>query len=316
MLFRNYLRREALLSSKIEGTRTTLAQLALYELAGTTTSDDAFHVQNYLRAFDYGRVRLKELPVGLRFLDEVHDILMAASNREHTTPGRIRDCTALIGSSNLQEARFVPPPFQFVRELVENLEGYLRDDDEPVLLKLAVGHYQFETIHPYRDGNGRLGRLLISLFLEQQQILTAPMLYISAFFERHQQRYYDLLLGVSTRNAWEAWILFFLEAVATQARDAVERTRRLADLRANFHGRVRQKQRSHAIHDLVDALFTSPVMSVPSAQRILDVTYAAAKPHVMRLIEAEILDPKAATVGKTAFYFAPELIRTLEGPVE
>ncbi len=311
-LFGPYLMREAVLSSKIEGTRTTLAQLALFEAAGSTSDGDAQQVQNYVRAFEYGRSRLGELSVGTRLLNEVHGVLMEGTDPKRTTPGVVRDCTVLIGSNRLDTARFVPPPALFVNDLLENLEYYLRDDDEPPLLKIAIAHYQFESIHPYRDGNGRVGRLLISLFLQEQSILTVPMLYISSFFERHQQQYYDLLLRVSTENAWNEWISFFLEAVSTQARDAVERTRRLTALRAAYHDRVRQKRVSHALHDLIDELFRIPAISIPIAQKLLGMTYAAAKPHVMRLVEAGILNPEPIIMNNTKIYIAPEVIAIVE----
>ncbi|MHB8461427.1 MAG: Fic family protein [Vulcanimicrobiaceae bacterium] len=311
LLFQNYLRREALLSSKIEGTRTTLAQLVLFELAGASNADDTVQVNNYLEAFKYGHERLHDLRIGNRLLNEVHTILMRDENAERTTPGLMRNCTAVIGR-NLHEARFVPPPFLHIAELMENLEAYLRDDDEPALLKLAIAHYQFETIHPYRDGNGRLGRLLISLFLQQEGILISPMLYISAYFERNQQSYYDLLLKVSQDNAWDEWILFFLEAVSTQAHDAIERTKRLVTLRAEFHTRVSGKRVSQAIHTLINGLFILPVMSVPRAEGLLGMTYAAAKPHVTRLVETGILDQRTVRVGRTNYYYSPALINALE----
>ncbi len=318
LLFINYLRREALLSSKIEGTRITLAQLALLEAGGRRGDDqDASQVQNYVRAFEYGRERLGDgLRIGLRLLNEVHYILMQGSDEVRTTPGRIRDCTALIGSSRLHEARFVPPPHLHVRELIENLYAYLNDEPEHELLKVAIAHYQFETIHPYRDGNGRVGRLLISLYLQQQAILTAPMLYISDFFERRQQQYYDLLLTVSEINAWEPWLLFFLEAVATQAMDAIARTERLAQLRQEFYDRVRGKRASQALHDLIDQLFIVPMLSVPEAARVTDVTYPAARKHVDRLIQAQILETDAVEVAGTKYYHSRKLINAIEGTLE
>jgi len=192
-LFDSYLRREALLSSKIEGTHTTIARLALFQIAGRGSEerDDAEEVANYMKAFQYGRSRCGETPMGFGLYSELHELLMAAQDPRRVTPGRFRDCMVVIGKPPLVDARFVPPPAHFVREMMENLDQYLAKKDEPGLIKVAVGHYQFETIHPFRDGNGRIGRLMILLALQRDQILTAPMLYLSAYFEKHQQTYYD-----------------------------------------------------------------------------------------------------------------------------
>ena len=236
LLFRNYLRREAVLSSKIEGTHTTLTDLVLYEATHVPKpGGDNEDVANYVAAFDYGRVRCAEIPIGRQLFKEMHEILMRGGDIAKTTPGRLRDCLVVIGSPPMSSARFVPPPDLFVNDLLENLEGYLATEDEPPLIKLAVAHYQFETIHPFRDGNGRLGRLLITLWLQRERILTEPILYVSAYFERRQTEYYDRLLRVSTHGEWAEWITFFLNGVGTQSTDAALRTQRLVELRAHYH---------------------------------------------------------------------------------
>jgi cell filamentation protein, protein adenylyltransferase len=317
LLFRNYLRREAVLSSKIEGTHTTLADLVLYEAThvGQPGGDDEV-VANYLDAFDYGRARCTEIPIGRQLFNEMHEILMRGSDELKTTPGRIRDCLVVIGTPPMASARFVPPPDLFVRDLLENLETYLGLDDEPPLIKLALAHYQFETIHPYRDGNGRLGRLLISLWLHRERLLTEPMLYLSAYFERRQGEYYDRLLRVSTQNAWLDWIIFFLDGVETQSVDAVARTQRLVELRARYHQVLTGPRVTQNLHRLVDELFKVPAMSIPMARDFLGITYPAARALIERLVEAEILNAQTVSVRQTAYFVASPLLRALEAPME
>jgi Fic family protein len=315
-LFLNALRREALLSSKIEGTRTTLADLALFDLV-REPRNDSLAVADYLEAYKYSRQRCREIPLGITLISEIHRILVQHDDPERTRPGQLRERTVVIGTPPPMQARFVPPPWNFVRELVENLADFLASEQEPSLIKLAVAHYQFETIHPFLDGNGRVGRILVAAWLECQRILTAPMLYISAYFQQRQDEYYDRLLRVSTNGEWEEWILFFLEAVATQARDSAIRARNLDNLRRRYHTEVEAANgRSHNTHKLIDDLFGVPVTSVPHAAELTGITYAAAKVHVRKLIELKILDGERPYSYKgTNYYFASELIAAVEGPL-
>jgi Fic family protein len=315
-LFRSALNREALMSSKIEGTRTTLGDLALFDLT-QRPDNDAVAVANYVEAYKYSRKRCNDIPFGVGLLCEIHNVLMRNIEPEKTTPGRLRDRTVLIGAPPPLQARFVPPPAEFVRELTEDLATYLENNDEPPLIRLAAAHYQFETIHPFRDGNGRVGRIMISAWLECQKILTAPMLYISVFFQQRQEEYYDRLLRVSTHGAWEDWVLFFLEAVTTQSKDSAARAKLLAGLRTHYHALVEStKVRSHKSHILVDALFDVPAMSVPRAKKLTGITYPAAKSHVQRLIDLGILSKEPFIHRGVAFYFANELIDAAERPLD
>jgi Fic family protein len=317
LLFRNYLRREAVLSSKIEGTHTTLADLVLYEAAHVAApGGDNEVVANYLAAFDYGRARCAEIPVGRRLCSEMHEILMRGEDARATKPGQIRDCLVVIGTPPLSAARFVPPPALFVNELSENLEAYLREETEAALIKLAVAHYQFEAIHPFRDGNGRLGRLLISLWLQKERILTEPMLYLSAYFEQNQNEYYDRLLRVSTHGEWTEWILFFLRGVETQSIDAALRTQRLVELRRTYHHRLTGPRVPQNLHRLVDELFKIPAISIPMARDFLGITYPAAKALIDRLVAAEILSPNSIVIRGTAYYVAGGLLNSLNEQVD
>jgi len=316
LLFRNYLRREAVLSSKIEGTHTTLVDLILYEATNVAQAgSDNEVVGNYLAAFDYGRTRCEEIAVGRVLFCELHKILMRGEDERNTTPGRFRDCLVVIGTPPMATARFVPPPDIFINELLENLETYLSGEAETALIKLAIAHYQFETVHPFRDGNGRLGRLLISLWLQKEQILTEPMLYLSAFFEQKQAEYYDRLLRVSTHGEWNEWILFFLEGVRTQSIDAAFRTQRLVELRRAYHERLTGPRVTQNIHRIVDELFKIPATSVPIARDFLGITYPAAKALIERLVSNRILSSESVTISGTAFFVAGELLDALNDRV-
>jgi Fic family protein len=198
---------------------------------------------------------------------------------------------------------------------MENLGQYLDSDDESPLLKLAVAHYQFETIHPYRDGNGRLGRMMISLWLQRAGILTAPMLYLSAYFERHRASYYDALLRVSTHGDWSNWLEFFLRGVAQQSRDAARRMEVLLDLRASYHRRVAGPRVAQGVLRLIDALFEIPVISITHASKLLGVTAKPARASIMKLVDAGILQ-RGTKDGTQVWYFAEELIKIANMPLE
>ncbi len=315
LLFSSYLRREAMLSSAIEGTHTTLADLALFELTQKGRRIDDVHVSNYVSAFELGRERVRDLSVGRTLLNELHGVLMAASPQEDIRPGRFRDCIVYIGSPPFEAARFVPPPEYFVSELMDNLEYFLDSQDEAPLIKLALSHYQFETIHPYRDGNGRLGRMLISLWLQRAGILTTPMLYLSAYFERNKQEYYDALLRVSTDGDWEGWLLFFLRGVTQQSRDAAKRTDLLAKLRTEYRARVAGPRVSEGVMRLIDDLFVVPAISVPSACKLLGVTPKPARASIQRLVDAGIVSKDEKPFHNVVYYLANELMQLTSKPL-
>ncbi len=314
-LFSNYLRQEAVLSSAIEGTHTTLADLVMYEATHRRRTDDDPVVESYVKALRYGRERVAELSIGNRLFSELHHMLMQDSEHANTTPGLMRDCQVFVGPSTFQDARFVPPPEMFVPELMANLVEYLENENEAALIKLAVAHYQFETIHPFRDGNGRIGRLMISLWLHQQAMLTSPMLYLSAYFKRHQTQYYDALLNVSTRGAWHEWVIFFLRGVSTQSRDAWKRTQQLAKLRDDYKRRLAGPRASAGPQRLVDELFSIPTISVRMAMEILGVTYPAARSSIEKLLEAKIVEIDPAVYSGTRYFVARELIELISLPL-
>lgn len=300
LLIGPFVRREAVLSSRIEGTQANIADLYAYEagqlpLSGMEPAppeSDVREVLNYVCALEYGLERLNTLPISLRLIRELHERLMAGVRGEHATPGEFRHSQNWIGPPNctLNEARFVPPPVPQMYEALGALEKYLHGADVyPPLVRLALVHCQFEAIHPFVDGNGRIGRLFLSLLLVEWKLLSLPLLYLSAYFYRHRQDYYDLLLAVSKRGVWRDWMLFFLHGVTDQAQDAIVRAKRLQDLQATWHKKLMQARTSALLLRLADGLFASPIITIPEAKRLLNVTYPSAKRSVEKLIRAGVL---------------------------
>jgi Fic family protein len=233
---------------------------------------------------------------------------------EHATPGEFRRSQNWIGAPNctLNQAEYVPPPVDEMHRSLDVFEKYLHGECiYPPLVRIGLVHYQFEAIHPFVDGNGRIGRLLVSLLLVHWDLLPLPLLYLSAYFERQRAAYYDLLLAVSQRGAWFDWLHFFLRGVAEQARDAVQRARRLQDLQIEWHERLmRGRAPAHSLR-LVDSLFQSPVLTIPDAQRILGVSqYHSARRTVEKLVAAGILQQAGEpSYGKT--YLAEDILRAV-----
>ena len=230
-----YVRKEAVLSSMIEGTQSSLSDLLLFELDLETgvPMDDTREVSNYVAALEHGLARLAEgFPLSLRLIREMHSILLSRGRGSNRMPGEFRRSQNWIGGTRPGNAAFVPPPAEQVMECMSKLESFLHDQPEPTptLLKAALAHVQFETIHPFLDGNGRLGRLLITLLLCEQKVLRQPLLYLSLYFKTHRRQYYELLDEVRLTGDWEAWLNFFAEAVTVTATQAVKTTEQLVDL--------------------------------------------------------------------------------------
>ena len=247
----SYVRREAVLSSQIEGTQSSLSDLLLFELneAPGVPVDDVVEVSNYIAALEHGMTRLREgFPLSNRLLREMHATLMSKGRGSEKQPGEFRRSQNWIGGTRPGNAHFVPPPPEEVEDCMGALERFLHDDTNglPVLLNAALAHVQFETIHPFLDGNGRLGRLLISLLLHQGGLLGQPLLYLSLYLKKHRSTYYELLDRVRHDGNWEAWVDFFLEGVEQTARSAVQTARRLVDLFEADTRRVQQTGRSAA----------------------------------------------------------------------
>jgi Fic family protein len=294
LLIHPFIRREAVLSSRIEGTQASLSDLFYFEAAETApvSAPDVREVFNYVRALEHGLQRLATLPVSLRLIREIHGKLMEGVRGDFHTPGEFRASQNWIGppGCTLMEAAFVPPRIPEMQEALAAFEKYLHAESEfPPLVRQALVHYQFEAIHPFLDGNGRVGRLLIQLLLCHDDVLPAPLLYVSAFFEKNRDEYYRRLLGVSQRSDWTAWIDFFLDGVAQQAQDAVWRTGRLLELWREYRDRVTLAHASATVLKLVDRLFESPVVAISMAAKNLGVTHRTATITVRKLVEANIL---------------------------
>jgi len=316
LLIGPFVRREAVLSSRIEGTMASLSDLLFFEAAPNLQprASDVRGVANYVQAMDWALSPSRALPISLRLIRELHRRLMTGVRGSHLTPGQFRTSQNWIGAPGctLDQAKFIPPPVQEMLESLDVFEKYLHAPSElPSLVRLAIVHYQFEAIHPFLDGNGRVGRLLITLLLCEEELLPSPLLYLSAFFERRRQEYYGLLLDVSQRGQWEAWIDYFLEGVAEQSLDAVERSRRLRALHAEYHGRLQKARASALLLKLVDALCASPAVTIGGASKMLKVTHRAATLNIGKLVEAGILE-EVTGKPRNRVFVARDIIRTVE----
>jgi Fic family protein len=316
LLIRPFMRREAVLSSRIEGTQASLSDLLFFEAAssGEPEVPDVREVHNYVQSLEYGIDRLETLPLSLRLIREMHKHLMQGVRGETQTPGEFRTSQNWIGrpGCTLMEATFVPPPVVEMNGALDQLEKYLHADSIiPPLIRMALIHYHFEAIHPFLDGNGRIGRLLISLLLCANGLLPQPMLYLSAFFERHQDEYYKLLLGVSQRGEWLPWIRFFLEAVEVQSRDAIRRSDAVLSLWTSYRSKLQEARASALLLSLVDELFSFPAITTKIASRILNVTPRSAQLNIDKLVDAEILEEVTGR-SRNRIYAAREIISTIE----
>jgi len=287
-----YVRKEAVLSSMIEGTQSSLLDLLLFELDQEpgVPLDDVREVSNYVAALDHGLRLLEEgLPISLRLFREIHRVLLTKGRGSNQTPGEFRRSQNWIGGTRPGNAAFVPPPAEEVLECMSKLELFLHDQPEPtlVLVKAALAHVQFETIHPFLDGNGRLGRLLITLLLCEQKVLREPMLYLSLYFKTHRQYYYELLNNVRLTGDWEAWLDFFAEAVIVTATQAVETAQQLLERSSQDRDKISRLGRAAASAMQVQrALMEHPIATSGSLVEKTGITPATvnkALNHLERL---------------------------------
>jgi Fic family protein len=318
LLIGPFIRREAVLSSRIEGTRASLSDLFFFEASEVADPQpsDVREVLNYVRALEYGLDRLEDLPVSLRLIREIHERLMHGVRGEHLTPGEFRRSQNWIGPPGcmLMDAVFVPPPVEEMKEALGELEKYWhRPSSLPPLVRLALIHYQFEAIHPFLDGNGRIGRLLLTLLLCTEGLLPQPLLYLSAYFERHRQEYYRLLLAVSHCGNWSDWISFFLRGVAEQSRDAIRRSDRLLDLWQEYRRKLQSARSSALLLQLVDGLFSYPAITIAQAASRLGVTPRSAQLNVDKLVREGILEEVTGR-HRNRVFVASGVVRIVEAP--
>lgn len=311
LLLRPYVTREALASSRIEGTQASLSDVFDAQ-ARKSPEGPLREVTNYIDALDYGLARLATLPVSRRLLCEVHEILLTGVRGQERRPGEVRRSQNWIGSPDNRPdtALFVPPPVADMELALDDLERFLHESTPlPPLIAVALAHYQFETIHPFLDGNGRLGRLLIVFLMVERSLLPQPLLYLSSFFEAHRGDYYDLLQAVRERGEIQQWLRFFLTGVADQANDAVARAEQLVDLREQLRRRL-AGDRSRAT-EVVDMIFENPVLTTTRIAEALDVTLQSALNHLRRLESEQVVTEVAGVPGRSKRWVAADVLRVL-----
>jgi cell filamentation protein, protein adenylyltransferase len=305
-----YMRKEAVLSSQIEGTQSSLQDLLAAEarILSPQHPSDVREVINYVNAMNYGLERLATLPVSVRLIREIHARLLEGVCGSRLTPGELRRSQNWIGPGGctLNEATFVPPPPDVVPEVLSDLERFLhQQDDLPLLAKVGLAHAQFETIHPFLDGNGRVGRLLISFLLCQRGALHKPVLYLSHYFKSHRQPYYDRLQAVRDAGDWEGWLDFFLRGVTEVSAQASETARRILALRERLRERITGTLGGAAGNGLkvLEHLFRHPIISVKEVRSLTGTSYPAANQLVQRLVELGVLREMTGRARNRRFRF-------------
>ncbi len=318
VVVRPFIRKEAVLSSQIEGTRTTFQELLCFEagqLSLFRDIEDTREVHNYVQAIDYGLERIKTFPLSIRLIREIHRILMQGVRGDHMTPGEVRRSQNWIGrpGATLEKARYVPPPPNEMHDCLSELERFIHsDEDLPPLLKIGMIHYQFEAIHPFLDGNGRVGRLLVTFLLVAWGLLSQPLLNLSHFIDLNRQEYYDRLLAVSQKGEWEAWLLFFLEGVHSQAEDASQRISRLEKLRSAYRENYAKDRSRDTLEQLVDFFIGSPIASITQAQESLKIGSFNMIQRNIEKLEAFGIVREVTGNKRNRIYRADEILKVLE----
>jgi Fic family protein len=315
-LIRPYIRQEAVSSSRIEGTQTSLSDLFYFEASEQKRlrASDVLEVNNYVRAMEHGLERVKTLPVSVRLIREIHNILMEGVRGENRTPGELRTSQNWIGppGCTLNDATYVPPPAEEMKRALSDLEKYIHSNpEEPPLVQCALIHYQFEAIHPFLDGNGRIGRLLINFFLCERGYLPQPLLYLSSFFEKYRNEYYSLLLAVSLKTDWRAWLEFFLRGIVVQAQDAISKAKKILELYGEYQRILSSSKKiPETSPRLIEEVFSNPVISISGMSKKWKVPYNSIKTGVERLVKIGILREETSR-RRNKLFIAPRLMAIL-----
>ncbi len=306
---------EAVLSSRIEGTKADLEDVLEYEADPNEETDpeiqkDIQEILNYRNAMMHAENELQERPLNLNLIQKIHSILLDSVRGKNKRRGKFRRDQVWIGqSTNIGEARYIPPDWQEIEPLMDNLEHYIHEEEKNPLVQLALLHGQFEVIHPFLDGNGRVGRILIPLFLFEKGILTQPMFYVSAYLEGHRQTYYDRLLGITKDDDWNRWILFFLKAISVQAKRNLEKAEDILNLYEDMKERISDLAKSKYTIQALDALFEQPLFSTSRFKEVSDIPRGSADRIIRLLREEQILKQIREGSGrKPALYIFPELM--------
>jgi len=315
-----YVRKEAVLSSQIEGTQSSLQDLLAAEakVFAVEGSRDVAEVVNYVKAMNYGLNRLEKLPISVRLFREIHEKLLSGVRGSALTPGELRRSQNWIGPAGctLADAAFIPPPPEEVPQALGDLEKFLhKEDDMPLLIKIGLAHAQFETIHPFLDGNGRIGRLLITFLLCERGVLLKPVLYLSYYFKRHRQAYYDHLQAVRDTGDWEGWLAFFLRGVAEVSAQSTETARRILELREKHRALIAEHLGRAAGngHRILEHLYKRPIISVKEVRSVTGTSNPAANQLVQKLVERGIVDEITGQKRNRRFRYE-SYIRLFEEP--
>ena len=315
LLIGPFMRREAVMSSRIENTQSGLDDLFMFEAdeSEPPTVSDVKEIFNYVRAMEHGIKRLENLPISSRLICEIHGILMEDVRGDYATPGEMRRSQNWIGSPGctLMNATYVPPPLLEMNACFSDLEKYIHSDPmEAPLIQCALVHYQFEAIHPFLDGNGRIGRLLITFMLLEKKLLSQPLLYLSDFFEQHRDEYYRLLLTVSQKGNWKAWLTFFLNGVRQQSEDALATIQKLLDLQKQYREVATGQRVPKIVNRLIDHLFTGPIVSISQLSKSWKMPFPTVKRGVDYLIEKGILGEITGR-QRNRLFVADEILNTI-----
>lgn len=317
ILIRPFVRREAVFSSRIEGTQSTLGELLAAEAGAAVerSPEDLREVGNYVVALEYGIERLKTLPLSLRLVRELHEKLMAHVRGQHATPGEFRRTQNWIGppGATLAQATYVPPPPDSLKEHLAAWEKFLHERMLPPLIHVGLAHYQFEAIHPFLDGNGRVGRLLITLELCERNILPAPFLYLSAFFDATRAEYYGGLRGITESGNWTYWLQYFLNGVARQAEDALSRAERINRLLEKWRHKLATDANAKVAFQMLDLLGANPFVTPRGAQQRLRMAYNTVMRAIGQLEKIGIVK-EVSGAKRDRVYCANKLLKILEEP--